>query len=103
MKKNNPAGIQGIIKRVMLLIKNRFLYNSFDAKIVLILPSTIHPIRCHCGSGNINIGCHLKGTFKRERLVTDSTQTSQNDFALARLAFYDDMLIGQETNFRCPH
>lgn len=55
MKKNDLAVIQGIVKRVMLLIKNRFLHNSFDAKIVLILPSTIHPIRCHWGAGKINM------------------------------------------------
>ena len=84
--------------------QNRSLHNSFDAKIVLNWRLQIlSPIRCTVVLG-ISTSSQLKGFFllsETKGLLqhTDVVEVS----ALARLTFYENLLIGKETSVRCTH
>ena len=80
------------------------LHNSFDAKIVWNWRLQIlSPIRCTVALG-ISTSSQLKGFFllsERKGLLqhTDVVEVS----ALARLTFYENLLIGKEKSVRCTH
>ena len=61
--------------------------------------STNHPMQCTVALRTLT-RCQLKAS-KRNGLLQ---QVALNEvYALARLTFYEDLLIGQETSARCPH
>ena len=64
--------------------------------------STIHPIQCTVVLGTLKY-CELKVFLPSRRKVL-SQQTVDNEVsALARLTFYENLLIGQETSVHCPY
>ena len=57
-----------------------------------------------CSAGNIDM-LSTEGVFtlKKERSIYMQQTVDNEVSALARLAFYENSLIGQELSVRCPH
>ena len=56
----------------------------------------------YCRAGNIDMLSTVL-TLKKERSIYMQHTIDNEVSALARLAFYENSLIGQELSVRCPH
>ena len=58
----------------------------------------------YCRAGNIDmLSTEAFFTLKKERSIYMQHTVDNEVSALARLAFYENSLIGQELSVRCPH
>ena len=65
--------------------------------------STNHPTQCTVALRTLT-RCQLKALFLPSKRKGLSQQVALNEvYALARLTFHENLLIGQETSARCPH
>ena len=81
------------------------LHNSFDAKIVWNWRLQIlSPIRCTVALG-ISTSSQLKGFFyfQKGKVYYNTHADVVEVSALARLTFYENLLIGKEKSVRCTH
>ena len=78
--------------------QNCSLHESFDAKISLKLMYTNHPIWC-----TAVLGASIERFSRSNRKGLLQYTVDNEVYALARLAFYDNLLIGQEISVSCLH
>ena len=84
-------------------MQNRYLHNSFDAKIVgnsICVYKSSHPV--HFSAGNIDMLSAEGFFYLQKRKGQLQNIFDKKVSALARLTFYENLMIGQATSIRCP-
>ena len=76
--------------------QNCSLHESFDPKISLKLMYTNHPIWCTAA-----LGASIERFSRSNRKGLLQYTVDNEVYALARLAFYENLLIGQEISVSC--